>query len=166
MSTTETNSVRTISPEQLKMLDICHHIHKQAEEFYLAISDQHREQRPIARMWGELAIDKCNHADAFRMAGRLKGAVIRDIMGASDSAVRLLEKMRTAVKAARQNRLNVDEALRVTINMEENLEKVHIQQVITFLRRQDSSLLTSSLKKNSEIVRALTEHHVNLTLLG
>ncbi len=165
MSTSNIKASRTFPLEKLKLLDLCHHIHKQAEELYLALSHQHQENREIARLWGELAVDKCNHADAFKMAVKLKGAGLHEINGTLDAAVRFLEKMKQAVKAAKQTPLTVTDSLKFTITMEERLEKFHLLYVVTFYRAQDRDLRTSSLKKCSEIVQIITEHYVNMTLL-
>jgi len=161
----ESKATRAFQLDQIKLLDLCHHIHKHAEELYLTLSSQQQDNRIVARLWGELAIDKCNHADAFKMAGRLKGTVLREIKGTPDAAVRFLEKMKHVGKVAKNNPLAITDALKFALKMEEGLEKFHILQVVTFYREKDLNLLTSSLKKSNEIAQIITEKYVNMTLL-
>ena len=154
----------SFSNERLKILDLCHHIYKFAEEIYQTLSSQHQEQRDISRMWGELAIDKCNHADAYKMAGKLKGAGLREISGTPESATKFLEKMKQAVRTVRQTPLPLDDAFRFSTRMEEWLIPVHIHNIAHFYRDQDRIMLTSSLKKSNDIVQTLTEHHINYSV--
>lgn len=165
MNTSAIKTNHAFQLDQIKLLDLCHHIHKHAEELYLTLSSQQQDDRIIARLWGELAVDKCNHADAFKMAGRLKGTVLREIKGTPDAAVRFLEKMKHAGKVAKQNPLAITDALKFALKMEEGLEKFHILHVATFYREKDLTLLTSSLKKRNEIEQIITEKYVNMTML-
>lgn len=149
--------------EALRVLDSCQHIHRHAEEFYLALAELHRDQGDVARIWGLLAIDKCNHADAFKMANRLKGEGIRDIRLSDDLAAQILGKMKSVART--RLTLSVVEALRFAIKMEEKLENVHFRNVVQLRHEQDMELMASTLKSSSAILHLLTEEYVNLTLL-
>jgi rubrerythrin len=160
------NNVITKWPhEQLKVLDICQQIYKQAEEFYQYLADIHKEYREIARMWGELAVDKCNHSDAYKMANRLKGDGISGINSPLDNATNLLNKMKSIPKENRINPPSVEEALRFTVKMEESLNALHFIHVVKFFNEQDTFLMASSLKSSSNILHMLTEEYLNLTIL-
>jgi hypothetical protein len=152
-------------PEQLKVIDICQHIHKQAEAVYQNLAEMHQENREIARMWGLLAIDKCNHSDTFKMANRLKGEGISEINSSEDLATNLLIKMKSIPKGNRHNPPNILNALRFTVKMEERLKRVHFLHVVKFFNEQDTALMTSSLQSSSSILHMLTEEYLNLTVL-
>jgi len=152
--------------EKLRVLDICQHIFKQAESFYQHLSGIHQYQGEIARIWGLLAVDKCNHADTFKMATRLRGQGIRDICASSDEAQMLLTKMKTIPKMIGDKPPTVTEALRFVISMEEKLNSVHFRHVVSFISDSDMRLMSSSLKSSSAIVHELTEEYVNLTMFA
>lgn len=149
--------------EKLKTLDICQHIHKHAEDFYLYLAEVHQGHREIARMWGLFAIDKCNHSDTFKMVSRLKGEGIKEINVSSEMAANILSKVKSIPR--RDNPPSVLDALRFTIKMEENLASVHISHVVKFYREQDTSLMASSLQSSSSIIHAMTEEYLNLTVV-
>jgi hypothetical protein len=80
--------------EKLKVLDVCQQIFKLAGGVYQYLSDIHREEPDVARMWGLLAIDKCNHAETFKMAVRLKGEGIAEVSVTAGDAAQILERMK------------------------------------------------------------------------
>lgn len=150
--------------EKLKVLDICQHIHKHAEGFYQYLAEVHQNHREIARMWGVLAVDKCNHSDTFKMANRLKGDGISEIYISADMATKILIKMKTIPKEDRHHPPSVVDALRFAIKMEDKLNSVHFRHVVKFFCEKDMALMTSSLKSNVSIVHMMTEEYVNLTM--
>jgi hypothetical protein len=151
--------------EKLGVLDSCQRIHKLAEEFYQYLAEIHQDQRDIARMWGLLSIDKCNHSDAFKMLNRIKGVGISDINIPSETAATILNKMKTIPKGDNRKPPSVTDALRFTVKMEESLNSVHISQVIKFSSDQNTVLMASTLKSNSSILTMMTEEYLNLTVL-
>jgi rubrerythrin len=153
-------------PEMLNVLETCKHIHKYAEEFYQYLSEVHHEHRDIARMWGLLAIDKCNHSDTFMMAYRIKGDGISEISISPEIAAGILAKMKAIPKGDIYNPPSVVDALRFTVRMEENLSNVHFSKVVKFTSEQDSDLMSSSIKSSSYILHLMTEEYVNLTLFN
>lgn len=157
--------VKKLPPEMLKVLDICQQIHKHAEEFYLYLAGIHREHCEIARIWGLMAIDKCNHADTYNMANRLKGEGISEIRISPETATNILIKMKALPKGGNRNPPSVVDALRFTVKMEENLSRVHFLNVVKFLKEQDTALMASSLKSSSSILHIMTEEYLNLTVI-
>src|SRR5512137_343833 len=91
-------AVKSWPLERLKVLDICQQIHKHAEEVYLYLSALHQEERAISRIFGELAADKCNLSDAFKMASKLRGSGLSDICISAETAAGQLTKMQTLLK--------------------------------------------------------------------
>jgi rubrerythrin len=155
----------TFTKEMLRVLDVCHHIHKLAEEFYLYLANSHQGHRDIARMWGLLAIDKCNHSDTFKMAARIKGEGINEVAISMEKASNILNKMKSIPKNDAHTAPTVIEALGFTVKMEEHLSSVHFRQVAKFFNEADSILMTSSLRSSSSILHMMTEEYLNLTML-
>lgn len=151
-------------PERLALLDICRHIYKHAEEYYLYLSDIHREHRDIAKLWGLLAIDKCNHSDTFKMACRLKGDGISDIRVHEEAASRLLARMKSIPRDRSVYLPSVEHSLQFSVKMEESLSRVHFSKVVRFHSDRDSQLMASSIRSSSSILHMITEEYVNLTL--
>ena len=151
-------------PEKLKILDICQEIHIYAEEIYLCLSALHHENRAISRIFGELAVDKCNLSDAFKMASKLKGSGLSEICVSTGTATELLDKMKTLFQWIKKNPVSVIHALRFAIRMEESLEKMHILNVVTFRHEQERELMTANLKKSGSNLHLMTEEYMNLTL--
>jgi rubrerythrin len=154
------------APDKLKVLDICQHIHKHSEELYQYLAEIHRGHGEIARIWGLVAVDKCNHADTFKMASRLKGEGISEIYLSPDTAESILAKIKTVLKGFRRNPPSVLDALGFAVKMEENLNNVQFRHVVKLVNDQDVALMTSSLRSSGSVVHMLTEEYVNLTLLG
>lgn len=155
---------KQVSPDALKILDMCQTIHKLAEEIYQNLAEVHCEDREAARMWGLFAIDKCNHSDTFKMAHRLKGGGIRRIHGSEEMVRGILIKMKSIPGINRTAPPTVVSALRFTVKMEELLSKVHFFHIVEFLDERDAALLTSKLQSSSSILHIMTEEYVNLTL--
>jgi hypothetical protein len=158
--------IEKIHTDQLIVLEICQHIHKLAEEFYQYLAGIHQAHPEISRMWGLLAIDKCNHSDTFKMATRLKGQGISAINVSSEAAANILTKMKAIPKNERQHTPSVVDALRFAVTMEENLNSIYFMNVVKFFSAQDTALMVSSLKSNSSILHMMTEEFMNLTVLG
>lgn len=152
--------------ETLKVLDICQHIHKHAEEFYQYLVETHQEHTEIARMWGLFAIDKCNHSDAFKMVSRLRGEGLKEINMSAEVAANILLKVKSIPRGEKHNPPSVLDALRFTIRMEENLASVHFSHVVKFHSEQNASLMASSLQSSNNIIHVMTEEYVNLTVLN
>lgn len=150
--------------EKLKVLDICQHIHKSAEEFYQYLAEVHRPNREISKMWGLLAIDKCNHADTFKMANRLRGEGISEIYVTVEMATAILVKMKAIPKGTGNSPPALQDALSFAIKMEEKLNSVHFRHVVRFLNEQDMELMSSSLKSSNNIIHMMSEEYVNLTI--
>lgn len=150
--------------ESLVVLDLCRNIHTCAEELYLYLADIHREQREIARMWGLLAIDKCNHSDVFNMASRLKGEGISEINCTDTLARNILAKLKSIPKDNRCTPPSIEAALKFMVKLEEYLADVHVFRVVKYISEQDMSLLMSTLKSSATILHMLTEEYINLTV--
>lgn len=159
------NAATNWPPEMLNILDFCQQIHEQAEEVYQYLAGIHSSHQQIARMWGLLAIDKCNHADTFKMAFRLKGAGIGKITVSSEMAATILNKLKKIPKGGHVTAPTIVEALRFAVKMEESLIGLHIRLAVKFDCAQSTALMGSSLKSSDEILHMLTEEYVNLTLL-
>lgn len=153
-----------IDSNSLLILDLCFEIHKLAEEIYLDLAEAHGEFREFARMWGLFAIDKCNHADTYKMACRLKGDGILKIHGTDEFVRGILSKMKKIPKVNKNKPPSIENALRFSIKMEEFLSNVHFLYIVQFVNEQDAALLSSQLKSSSNILHVLTEEYVNLTL--
>jgi rubrerythrin len=165
MNQTQKPADTKLPSESLKALDICQYIHKHAEEFYQYLARIHGEDPEIARIWGLMAVDKCNHSDTFKMASRLKGEGISKIYISSEKATSILNKMKLILSRASQNPPSILEALRFSIKMEENLNCVNFCHVVKFINEQDMVLYTSQLKSSLRIAHMMIEEYVNLTIL-
>jgi len=160
----QSTAIQKLPLDKLKVLDTCQHIFKYAEEFYLHLAEIHREQREIARIWGLMAIDKCNHSETFKMASRLRGQGVEDIVIPLEVPTNILIKMKLIPKAGSSGLFSVEQALRFAITMEERLEKVHFRRIVRYFHEQDMELMASPLKSSSSILQIMTEEYVNLTL--
>jgi hypothetical protein len=158
------NTSKVWSLQKLRVLDICQQIHKHAEDIYLHLSTIHRTDSAISRIFGELAVDKCNLSDAFKMASKLKGSGLSDICITPEMASEQSNKIKALLKWIQSNPVSVVHALRFAIRMEESLEKMHILNVVRFHYEQDMALMTSNLKKSSGNLHMMTEEYMNLTL--
>lgn len=159
---TKSNYIKC-SQELLDVLDVCHDIYKSAEAIYQYLANAHKSSSEIARMWGILAVDKCNHADTFRMAYRLKGQGIRKIHDSGGTARAILAKMKTIQLGKCEPPPSVEAAFRFALKMEEMLAQIHFFQIVEYANDQDGRLLTSSLQSSGSILHMLTEEYVNLT---
>jgi rubrerythrin len=158
-------SKRELTPEKLKALDTCRDIHKLAEEFYQYLAEIHHENREIARMWSQLALDKCNHSNTFKMVDRLKGDGISEINISKELADNILSNMKSILKGKTGNRPSILGALCFAVKMEEKLGSAHLNHVVKFRSEQDSALMVSSIKSTGNILHMLTEEYLNLTVL-
>jgi uncharacterized protein YneF (UPF0154 family) len=154
-------ALKNWSHETLKVFDICQHIYKHAEEFYQYLGEVHREHGQIARMWGLLAIDKCNHSDAYKMLNRLKGAGIHEINVSVEMATNLLIKMKSIQKDDKKNPPSVLNTLKFVMIMEEKLSTVHIAQVAKLYDKKDEVLLYSALKTSNSIYKMIKDQSIS-----
>jgi hypothetical protein len=157
------NMFKKLAVEKLQVLDICQHIFKFAEEFYLYLADIHSENTEIARMWSLLAIDKCNHSDTYKFATRLKGEGIKEVNVVPEKAAKILSKMKSIPKSERTKVPAIVDTLIFTIKMEETLNSVHFRQVVEFVCAQDGALMISSLKSSGSILHMMTEEYLSIT---
>ena len=154
------------SLEGLATLDTCYDIFKCAENVYQYLASVHTSHTEIARMWGELAVDKCNHADTFRMAARLKGQGVRKIHDSAGTVQKTLVTMKS-ISLERSGQIpTVESALRFSLKMEELLAQVHFHVIVEFNNQQDGRLLTSSLQPSNSLLHMLTEEYVNATMFA
>ncbi len=150
--------------EQSALLDVCHDIYKGAEAIYQYLADAHKAQSEVARMWGVLAVDKCNHADTFRMAFRLKGQGISKIHDSGGKAHSIHAKIKTIHLEHGDSPPSVETSLRFALKLEDMLAQIHFLNIVEFTNEQDKRLLTSSLKTSGGILHMLTEEYINLTM--
>lgn len=147
----------------MEILDTCQRIHKHAEEFYQCLSEMYHMNREIAKIWGLLAIDKCNHSDTYKMAYRLKGEGIKEIHIIPGMADNMLAKIKSIPAFDRSTPPSVVDMLRFTIKMEESLKNVHFSLVVSFVHERDAALMASSLNSSGTILHMMTEEYLNLT---
>ncbi len=158
-------SKKELTPEKLKALNTCRDIHKCAEEFYQYLAGIHHDNREIARIWSQLALDKCNHSDTFKMVDRLKGEGISEINISEELADNILANMKSILKGTTGNRPSILGALCFSVKMEEKLSSAHLSHVVEFNSDQDAALMLSPLKSTGNILHMLTEEYLNLTVL-
>jgi hypothetical protein len=153
-------SSKSWSSQDLKVFDVCHHIHKHAEDVYMYLASMHTEHRELGKTWGLLAIDKYNHSQAYKLAERIKGQGIGEIHLSEAEATNILNKMKTIPTNANSNTppLSTENALRFVAQMEDILSKVHFSNVATFQDQQDAILLTTTLISTNKIQKMISEH--------
>jgi hypothetical protein len=156
----DTGATINWSKNEMRVIDICHQIHKHAEDFYSYLASIHQEHREIGRMWGLLSIDKCKQSQTFKFVEKLKGLGVSEIRLTETAATNILNKIKS-LPISDDNKIHsqpIDSTLRFVAKMEESLSEVHFDNVVKYKDNQYAILMISSLKPCKKIQTMLNEH--------
>ena len=122
----------TLSPEEIRTLDICQEIELLCEDLYLYYAELFRDNRAIRELWLKTAHEEQLHAGKFALAARVKKGLVDAVTLKIDRAAAILTFTRTVCDWAKAHPPTLEEALSGAMKMEESLAEIHLEFIAGF----------------------------------
>jgi len=129
-------------------LDNCQDLESITADLYHLFADYFSSDKYVARLWRKTALEEENHARQVKLAKKL----IRNIVGINLDFLHHIsisqEKIRTIVKQCRACPPDLEEALRVSIKFEEQMEKFHMHNAICLQGKSVNALFVAMMESD------------------
>lgn len=140
----------SLSISKTHLLQLCAEIEDNAALLYHLFAAQSEQASEIQKMWRTTALEEEEHANQFRLAGRLRGEAIDDVTIDEHQVLRVLGAVKAVIEKAKEKPPSYDQALQLSIQMEEKLAEFHLNSVATFCDDYCAKLF-QSMAKNDKI---------------
>lgn len=121
----------------VRILEICRDVEICVSEIYYCFEESFGDSPEIARLWKKTAMEEENHAKQFVLAINLrKQDLVRGVSIDQETAEAVLHKVKSLYETVRRSRPAAADALRMAMELEEELAEYHMSALARF---QDSS---------------------------
>lgn len=141
----------------LSVLRRCHELELLMGKVYAELATKHAGHARVSALWTKTAAEEGNHASQFALALSLSGDVVSSakvdvtqVDGAIASANTFLRQVRGGV-------VQVDEALRTAIELEEQMAAFHLHVAVAFASSAHEKLFRAMMAADKGHVSALRE---------
>jgi len=146
---------RPLTPQEIRILDICRDIELASEQLYHYFSQIYCADDHIAVIWQKTAQEERNHANQFSLATKLKFGMIDRINLDFANAEGMLTYARSVLDAARNKPPSLGDALRSAIELEEKLEGFHMDCLATFTEESYQQMFKAMMDADSGHIKTL-----------
>ncbi len=144
------------SSELSRLFDVCQRIEMAHARLYRTLSQAHAADPKIAALWRKTADEEEGHAAQFRLASNY-AASVASVAIDLDQAQQMLHSVEYMARRLQSHPPGVAEALRLTIGMEEAMEKLHMDQLVRFDRSAHQKLFKAMMGADRAHVQSLRE---------
>jgi rubrerythrin len=148
---------KTISMEDLRILDICRDIELMNEQLYRYFAGLFAEEREISALWRKTANEEANHAKQFDLAIRLKNEMLESVSIDAGTAVSAFKFVRTVLESAKNSPPNAADAFQIAIKLEERLVSLHLECIAGFSEESHKELFRAMMACDNHHLESLLE---------
>lgn len=134
-----------LSISKTRLLETCAEIEDNVARLYHLFSEQAGDDTAFRKLWRQTALEEEEHANQFRLGGRLRGEAIEDIVVDEDRTIKVLAAVKAVLVRAQETPLSCEHALRLSIQIEEKLAEFHMGSVAVFCDEQCAKLFKSMM---------------------
>lgn len=155
MAAQSTRSESGLSMEKSFILDQCAQIESKCAEVYRHFAAIHADAAELAALWQKTADEEEDHAQAFRMLGRMKGEGVGGVHADSTGVAAALRKLESLIELLKMSTVPPMEALKLALRMEAYLSQFHVNVVAVCDDAEMQKLLNAMMNNDLEHTEAL-----------
>jgi rubrerythrin len=145
----------TLSIEKRRILDICAEVEVKMGDIYRFLTELHKENEKISSLWKKTAEEEDRHAEQIRFAGRLQKGLISDVNVNLATATNALNAEKVILEEFKNSPPTIIEALKTTIDLEEQLYNFHLEYSVSFQNDSYKKLFHTMLSADKEHIESL-----------
>jgi rubrerythrin len=148
---------KTMSTEELRILDICRDIEILNEQLYIYLADLFTEERELGDLWRKTANEEANHAHQFELAIRFKNEMLESVSIDPLTVATAFKFVRTLLEFAKKNPPSVADALQLSVRLEERLSRLHLECIASFKEESHKKLFRAMMAQDNRHMESLLE---------
>jgi hypothetical protein len=158
-----TENTAGMSVEVLKILEICRDIEVTCSELYHYFEEIFSSTPNISLLWKKTALEEENHASQFVLAIKLRRqGLVESVSIDAGTAEAILIRLRRVNGEVRVIKPSIADALRLAIELEEDLAEYHLSTIALFQEESHKMLFEAMMKNDhdhvADLKRAYEEH--------
>lgn len=139
-----------------ELLMLCARIERAVSDLYFLFQEIFADHPQSALLWQKTAQEELNHEQQFLMAARLyAGQLAPDASVDLERLQKVLQGVLTVIERSKTSRPSIEQALRLAINLEEQLVETHLKAVLRFNDESVNRLFKAMMAADQEHVEAL-----------
>ena len=139
-----------------ELLNTCAKIERAVSDLYFQFEQLYAEIPQLSELWQKTAREELNHEQQFLMASRLYSSQLTpDSSVSSDRLHKILDAVRRVHDKVLQTPPSPEQALKLSISLEEQLVETHLKAVLCFDDQSVNRLFKAMMAADHEHVAAL-----------
>lgn len=148
---------KTITMEDIRILDICRDIELLNEQLYRHFSILFSENEELAVLWRKTANEEANHAQQFELAIRHKNEMLASVNIEARTVVTAFKFVQTILEFAKKSPPSVADALQLSVKLEERLSRLHLECIADFAQESHKKLFRAMMACDNRHIESLLE---------
>jgi len=148
---------KTITMEDLRILDVCRDIELLNEQLYRYFSDLFLENGELAMLWKKTANEEANHAQQFELAIRHKNEMLESVSLNACSADTAFKYVCTLLEIVKSSPPSVTESLQLAVKLEERLTRLHLECIASFTEESHKKLFRAMMAQDNYHIETILE---------
>ncbi len=142
--------------EVVAILELCRDIEMQGAELYHRFEAIFCDSPEISQLWKKTAHEEENHASQFVLAIKLRRHGLVQSAGIGQTtAETMLNRIKSHIAEVGRNKPGIADALRLAIELEEELSGYHLSTMALFQEESQKKLFEAMMKNDLDHVTAL-----------
>src|SRR6185369_5625680 len=143
----------------VRILEICRDVEVYVSELYYYFEESFSDIPDMSRLWKKTAMEEENHAKQFVLAINLrKQDLVHSVSIDLDGAEAVLNKVKSVYETVRQSKPAIADALRMAIELEEELAEYHLSVLARFQDKSHKMLFEAMMNHDNghalELIKA------------
>jgi rubrerythrin len=136
------------------LLNICKKMEILMINLYDYFAEVFKDNEEIYKLWKKMVLEEENHVKHFELAMKISSEAIDSLNLNRDEIIERFNSMQEVVNRAKKTPLSLSEAFRIAIDLEEELEDIHISTI--------SKFKNPSFKKLFDCMKSCDEGHIEI----
>jgi len=143
----------------VRILEICRDVEVYVSELYYYFEESFSDIPDMSKLWKKTAMEEENHAKQFVLAINLrKQDLVHSVSIDLDGAEAVLNKVKSVYETVRQSKPAIADALRMAIELEEELAAYHLSVLARFQDKSHKMLFEAMMNHDNghalELIKA------------
>lgn len=148
---------KSLTMEDLRILDICRDIELLNEELYLYFANLFSKNRELAALWEKTAKEEASHARQFELVIRNSKGMLESVNIDAGTVTIVFEFIRSLLEDAKKNPPSVPYALQLSVLLEKRLASLHLECIACFTEESHKKLFRGMMACDNRHVESLLD---------
>ena len=151
------------SVDIIRILETCRDVEVYTSELYYYYAECFIDTPDISKLWKRTALEEEDHAKQFVLAINLrKQDIVHAVSIDQGTAETVLNKLKSLYETVKQSRPTIADALRMAIELEEELAEYHMSALATFKEKSHKMLFEAMMNNDNGHVLELKKAYKDI----